>query len=73
MRIDINRARIRDIHDRVRRKFNGNSDNNMIRISQWRKSHYLTITTVSGERKKSKRAGLCESLSGIRVGKLTSE
>ena len=50
-------------------KVNRNWNNNMIRISQWRKSHCRTNTSVT--RKKSKRAGLWESLSGIRVWKLT--
>ena len=40
-------------------KVNGNWDNNMIKISQWR------------ERNKSKRAGIWESQSGICIGKLT--
>ena len=50
-------------------KVNGNWNNNMIRISQWRESHCRT--NISVRRKKSKRAGLWESQSGIRVGKLT--
>ena len=51
-------------------KFNGNWDNNMIRISQWRKAIAEQIL-ASEEINKSKRAGLWESQSGIRVGKLT--
>ena len=50
-------------------KVNGNWDNNMIRISQWRESHCRRNTGI--RRKKSKRAGLWESQSGIQVGKLT--
>ena len=48
-------------------KVNGNWDNNMIRISQWRQSHCRTNTNVRIN--KSKRAGLSESQSGIQVGK----
>ena len=63
----------------VWREVNGSCGNNMIRISQWRESHYRTNSSViieqilvSEERKKSKRAGLWESQSGIPVRKLTS-
>ena len=49
-------------------KFNGNWDHSMIRISQWRESHSRTNTNI---KKKSKRAGLWESKSGIQVGELT--
>ena len=59
-------------------KVNGNWDNNMIRISQWRKAiveqkkkRKKESVLVSEERKKSKRAGLWGSQSGIPVGKLT--
>ena len=51
-------------------KVNGNWDNNMIRISQWRENHCRTDTSIR-KKKKSKRAGLRESQSRIRVGKLT--
>ena len=50
-------------------KVNGTWDNNMIRISQWRQSHWRTNTSVR-KRNKSKRAGLWESQSGIQVKKL---
>ena len=50
-------------------KVSGNSDKNMIKISQWRESHCRTNTSV--RRNKSKRAGLWESLSGIQAEKLT--
>ena len=50
-------------------KVNGKWDNNMIRISQWRESH-RRANTSSEEINKSKRAGLWESQSGIREGKL---
>ena len=50
-------------------KVNGTWDNNMIRISQWRQSHWRTNTSVR-KRNKSKRAGLWESQSGIHVKKL---
>ena len=53
----------------IRWKVNGNWDSNMIRISQWMESHCRTNTSI--RRNKSKRAGLWESQSGIRVGKLT--
>ena len=42
----------------------------MIRISQWNKAIVEKIL-ASEEENKSKRAGLWESQSGIRVGKLT--
>ena len=45
------------------RKVNGNWDNTMIRISQWRESHCRTNTSI---RNKSKRAGLWESVSDLR-------
>ena len=51
-------------------KVNGNWDNNMIGISQWREAIEEQIL-ASEERNKSKRAGLWGSQSGIRVGKLT--
>ena len=47
----------------VWRKVNGNWENNMIRISQWKESHCRTNTSV--RRKKSKRADLWESSSGM--------
>ena len=51
----------------VWRKVNGNWDNNMIRISQWRESHCrLALEEIN----KSKRAGLWQSQSEIQVGKL---
>ena len=49
----------------VRLKLNGNWDNNMIRISQWRESHCRTTTSL-------RREGLWKSQSGIWVGKLTT-
>ena len=51
-------------------KVNGNWDNNMIRILQWRERHCRTNTSI---RRKIKfvRAWLWESQSGIWVGKLT--
>ena len=49
-------------------KVNGNCDK-MIKISQWRGSQCRT--NISFRRKKSKRAKLWESQSGIQVGKLT--
>ena len=52
-------------------KVNGNWDNNTIKVSQWRESHCRTNTSI--RRKKSKRAGLWESQSGIRVGNWRSE
>ena len=45
-----------------------NWDNHVIKISQWRESHYITNTIT---RKKKKGAGLWESELMIRVGKLT--
>ena len=51
-------------------KVNGNCESNMIRISQWREA-IVEQTLASEERSKSKKAGLCESQSGILVGKLT--
>ena len=48
-------------------KVNGNWDNNMIKISQWRESHCRTNTSI--RRNKSKIAGPWQS--GIPVGKLT--
>ena len=50
-------------------KVNGNWDNNMIRVSQWRENHCRTNTSV--RQKKYKRVGLWESQFGIRVVKLT--
>ena len=50
-------------------KVNGNWDNSIIRISQSRKSHCRTNTSV--RKNKSKRAGLWESQSGIQVRKLS--
>ena len=47
----------------------GNWGNSMIRNPQWRESHGRTNTSV--RRNKSKREGLWESQSGIRVGTLT--
>ena len=49
--------------------FNGNWDNNIIRIYQWREIYCRTNTSI--RRKKSKRTGLWESQSGILVGNLT--
>ena len=49
---------------------NENWDSNMIRISQWGEGIVEQIL-ASEEINKSKRAGLWESQSGIRVGKLT--
>ena len=49
-------------------KANGSWDN-MIRISRWRGNHCRTNTSVG--KNKSKRAGLWETQSEIRVGKLT--
>ena len=71
-RIVISYAMKRGIALWVWRKVNGNWDNNMIRISQWRESHCRQIL-ASEERHKSKRAGLWESQPGIRIGKLPSE
>ena len=51
-------------------KVNGNWDNNMIKISQWREN-ILEQILASEERNKSKRAGLWESQSGIRIRRLT--
>ena len=51
-------------------KVNGNRDNNLIRISQWRESNCRKNTSVK-KRNKSKRAGLWEWQSVIWVGKLT--
>ena len=51
-------------------KVNGNWDNNMIKISQWRENIIEQIL-ASEERNKSKRAGLWESQSGIRIRRLT--
>ena len=42
----------------------------MIRIYQWRESHCRTNTSVR-KKKISERAGVWESESGMRVGKLT--
>ena len=50
-------------------KVNGNWENNMIRIFQWRESHCRTNSSV--KRNKSKWEELWESQSGIRVGELT--
>ena len=68
-RIVINYAMKRSIPFWAYWRVNGNWDNNMIRISQWRKSHCRTNTSV--RRNKSKKAGLWESQSAIRVGKVT--
>ena len=51
-------------------KVNGNWDNNMITISQWRGS-FVEQILASEDRNKSIRVGLWESQSGIPVGKLT--
>ena len=51
-------------------KVNENWDNNMIKISQWREN-ILEQILASEERNKSKRAGLWESQSGIRIRRLT--
>ena len=51
-------------------RVNGNWDNNMIKISQWREN-ILEQILASEERNKSKRAGLWESQSGIRIRRLT--
>ena len=48
-------------------KVNGNWEKNMISISQWKKA----ISEQTLEIKKSKRAALWESQSGIQEGKLT--
>ena len=49
-------------------KVNGNCDNKMIRISQWRESHYRINTSI--RRNEFKRVGLSKSQSWIQVGKL---
>ena len=51
-------------------RVNGNWDNNMIKISQWREN-ILEQILASEERNKSKRAGIWESQSGIRIRRLT--
>ena len=51
-------------------RVNGNWDTNMIGISHWRERHCRTNTCVR-KRNTSNRAGLWESQSGIRLGKLT--
>ena len=50
------------------KKVNGNWNNNIVRISQMRKSYWRINTSVG--KKKFKRAGQSESQSGIWVGKL---
>ena len=69
MRIDTSYVTKQGILFWVYWNVNGNWDNSMIRISQWKKNHCRTNTSI--RRKKSKRAGLWESQSGLRVGKLT--
>ena len=51
-------------------KVNGNWDNNMIRIFQWRESHRRANTSV-WRKKEIQETELWVSQSGIRVGKLT--
>ena len=48
-------------------KVNGNWDKNRIRISQWKKSHCGTNTSV----RRKKEIQKSQTVSGIRVGKLT--
>ena len=68
MRIVISYAMKQGILFWVWRKVNGNWDNNMMRLSQWRVSNCRTDTII--RRNKSKRSGLCESQWEIQVGKL---
>ena len=77
-RIVISYVMKRDILLWVYSKVNGNWDNSMIRISQWRKAiveqvlaSILEQVLASEEKNKSKRAGPWESQSRIWVGKLT--
>ena len=51
-------------------KVNGNWDNNMIGIFQWRESHRRANTSI-WRKKEIQKTGLWVSQSGIRVGKLT--
>ena len=53
----------RDIQLRIWWKVNENWNNNMIRISLWRESHYRT--NISIKRNKQKRAGLWEPQSDM--------
>ena len=53
----------RDIQLRIWWRVNENWNNNMIRISLWRESHYRT--NISIKRNKQKRAGLWEPQSDI--------
>ena len=77
-RIVISYVMKRDILLWVYSKVNGNWDNSMIRISQWRKAiveqvlaSILEQVLASEEKNKSKRVGPWESQSRIWVGKLT--
>ena len=67
-RMIIGYANKRDIPLWIWRKVNGNWDDNMIRISQWRESHCRTNTCVKRENPHEQD---CENQPGIRVGKLT--
>ena len=68
-RIVISYTMKRDILFWLWKKVNGNWNNNIVRISQMRKSYWRINTSVG--KKKFKRAGQSESQSGIWVGKLT--
>ena len=77
-RIVISYVMKRDILLWVYSKVNGNWDNSMIRISQWRKpiveqvlASILEQVLASEEKNKSERTGPWESQSRIWVGKLT--